>query len=47
MRFAVRDRAAARASLQAGEVGFTEQPQRLVVGPATAFGATLVFEAAG
>jgi Glyoxalase-like domain len=47
LRFAVRDIAAARAALRAGEVGFSEQAQRLVVAPDTALGATLVFEGAG
>ena len=47
LRFAVRDTAAARAALSAGEVSFSEQAQRLVVGPDIASGATLVFEAAG
>lgn len=47
LRFAVRDTAVARAALRTGEVGFSEQAQRLVVGPDIASGATLVFEAAG
>jgi hypothetical protein len=47
MRFAVRDMAVARAALAAGKIGFSEPAQRLVVGPDAAFGATLVFEAAG
>jgi Glyoxalase-like domain len=47
LRFAVRDITAARAALSAGEVGFSEQAQRLVVGPDIASGATLVLEAAG
>jgi Glyoxalase-like domain len=47
LRFAVRDLAAARAALEAGKIGFSEQAQRLVVGPDIALGATLVFEAAG
>ncbi len=47
LRFAVRDRAAARSALRAGKIDFAERVQRLVVGPDTAFGATLVFEAAG
>ena len=46
LRFAVRDRAAARAALQAGNIDFSEPMQRLVVGPDTALGATLVFETA-
>jgi hypothetical protein len=46
LRFAVADRAAARAALARGEIGFSEQAQRLVVGPDRAFGATLVFEGA-
>ncbi len=47
LRFGVRETAAARAALQAGKVDFTERPQRLVVGPDAALGATLVFEGAG
>lgn len=47
LRFAVADMAAARAVLQVGKVGFSEQAQQLVVGPDIAFGATLVFEGAG
>jgi catechol 2,3-dioxygenase-like lactoylglutathione lyase family enzyme len=47
LRFAMRDIATARAALQAGKIGFSEQARRLVVGPELAFGATLVFEAAG
>ncbi len=47
LRFAVRDRAAAKAALQAGKVDFAELTQRLVVGPDIAIGATLVFEGAG
>jgi Glyoxalase-like domain len=47
LRLAVRDTAAARAVLRTGEVDFSEQAQRLVVGPDIALGATLVFEAAG
>ena len=46
LRFAVGNLATARAALQAGKIGFSEQAQRLVVGPDLAFGATLVFEAA-
>jgi Glyoxalase-like domain len=47
LRFAVADMAAARAALQAGEIGFSEPAQQLVVGQELAFGATLVFEGAG
>lgn len=47
LRFAVRDMAAARMALRSGKVDFAERSQRLVVGPDTAFGATLVFEGAG
>ncbi len=47
LRFAVRDITAARAALSAGEVGFSEQAHRLVIGPDIASGATLVFEGAG
>jgi hypothetical protein len=43
----VRDMAAARMALRSGKVDFAERSQRLVVGPDTAFGATLVFEGAG
>ena len=46
-RFAVRDMAVARSALQAGKIRFSEQAQRLVVGPDIALGATLVFEGAG
>jgi hypothetical protein len=46
LRFTVGDRAAARAALQRGNIGLSEQAQQLVVGPDSAFGATLVFEAA-
>ncbi len=46
LRFAVGNLATARAALQAGKIGFSEQAQHLVVGPDLAFGATLVFEAA-
>jgi hypothetical protein len=51
LRFAVRDRAAVKAALQAGKVDYAELAQRLVVGPdiakSTTMGATLVFEGAG
>jgi len=47
LRFAVRHVPAARAALQAANISFSEHAQRLVVGPDTAFGATLVFECAG
>jgi hypothetical protein len=47
LRLAVADMTAARAVLQAGKIGFSEQGQRLVVGPDIALGATLVFEGAG
>ena len=47
LRFVVRDRAAARAALQAGKIDFTELMQRLVVGPDVAMGATLMFESTG
>jgi hypothetical protein len=47
LRFAVRDRAAVKAALQAGKVNYAELTQRLVVGPDIAMGATLVFEGAG
>jgi Glyoxalase-like domain len=46
LRFAVADRTAARAALERGKVGFSEQSRQLVVGPDLAFGATLVFEGA-
>jgi hypothetical protein len=47
LRFAVRDRAAARAALWAGKIDFAEHKQLLVVGPDIAIGATLVFEGPG
>jgi Glyoxalase-like domain len=47
LRFAVRDITATRAALSAGEVGFSEQAHRLVIGPDIASGAMLVFEGAG
>jgi hypothetical protein len=46
LRFAAADLAAVRSALQAGKVGFFEQPQQLVIGPDLAFGATLVFDSA-
>lgn len=46
LRFAVRDLAAPRVILRACGIAFTEPMQRLAIGPDTAFGATLVFEAA-
>ncbi len=47
LRFAVRDRAAARAALQAGKIDFIETKERLAIGPGVAMGATLAFESAG
>ncbi len=43
---AATDFAVTRAALQAGAINFVEMAQRLVVGPETALGATLVFECA-
>ncbi|MGB6965347.1 MAG: VOC family protein [Xanthobacteraceae bacterium] len=47
LRFAVSDITTAWAALRTGQVDFSEQTQRLVIGPDIALGATLVFEAAG
>jgi hypothetical protein len=46
LRFAVRDVAATAAAIARGGIKTREQAGRLVVGPAEALGATLVFEAA-
>jgi hypothetical protein len=46
LRFAGGDTAALHAALRTGQVEFTERLGAVVVGPATALGATLVFEAA-